>query len=144
MPHGPVIHIGAFVRRGKTEEAEKKPKKKKAPDLKKKLRGYVFPGAQRAEEEKPVPPQYDFILLEEEEKKTKESTPHMTSPLPSLSEDERTVYAALSLEPVATDKLVTDELNAGAVLRILTKLEIKGLVRKAPGGKFVLADRAEA
>jgi len=129
---------------GKAEKEEKKPKKKKSVSLKKKMKGFIFPGAERAEEEKPVPPQYDFILVEEEEKRRQAEAPHLVSPLPTLSEEEREIYSALGFEPVHTDSLVNGERSAAAVLRILTKLEIKGLVRKAPGGKYVLADRAEA
>ena len=36
-------------------EQRKKPEKKKSPDLKKKIRSYVFPGSSRSEEEKPLP-----------------------------------------------------------------------------------------
>ena len=43
----------------------------------------------------------------------------------------------------AADALVDETLSAAMVLRILTKLEIKGLVQKVPGGKYVLLDRAE-
>ena len=63
--------------------------------------------------------------------------------LTKLSPEERAVYSALGYEPVNADSLVSEELSVAALLRILTKLEMKGLVRKAPGGKYVLTDRAE-
>jgi len=121
---------------------ETKKKEKKKPDLKKKIRSYVFPGSLRAEEKEAVPPEYEFILLDEaEEEKT-----HQThaSPLPTLSEEERRIYSALGFEPVLADALVSDQNSVSEVMRIITKLEIKGLVQKVAGGKYVLTDRAEA
>ncbi|MBQ3074697.1 MAG: DNA-processing protein DprA [Clostridia bacterium] len=130
---------------------QKKKEKKKSPDLKKKIRSYVFPGSARAEEEKALPDEYGFILVdgdapqEPEEKQGGEPSGRevQASCLPQLSTEERNVYSALGYEPVNADSLVTEELSASALLRILTKLEMKGLVRKVPGGKYVLADRAE-
>ena len=135
---------GALSLFGKKEEPKKKVKK---PNLKKKIKSYVFPGAQRKKEES-LPPEYDFVMAGEEDSQGKkpsvsEKIP-AASPLPTLSEEERSVYTALGFEPVLADSLVREGQTAAEVLRILTKLEIKGLVRKVAGGKFVLADRAEA
>jgi len=133
---------GALPLFGKAEE--EKPKTKKKVSLKKKIRGFIFSGSQRTEEEnEPVPPKFDFTFADGETD-IKEKSPLQTPALPSLSEEEREVYSALGYEPILVDHLVTSERKAADVMRILTKLEIKGLVRKAPGGKFVLSDRAEA
>lgn len=124
-----------------------KPKKKKSVNLKKKIQSYVFPGSRRVDEEKPLPEAYEFIVIGEEKedisemKEKKEAV--FASVLPRLSEEERQIYSALGFEPTLADHLVSEDMNASAVLRILSKLEIKGLVRKVPGGKYVLADRAE-
>lgn len=132
------------------EVKQKKKQTKKSPDLKKKIRSYVFPGSARTEDTKAVPDEYEFILIDgkndpaiptESEGETEKTS--QASCLPQLSSEERSVYSALGYEPVPADALVSEELNASSLLRILTKLEIKGLVRKVPGGKYVLADRAE-
>jgi len=126
---------------------KKEPVKKKAkkPNLKKKIRSYVFPGTRSAEEEI-LPKEYDFVMVEDVEK-TEDGTllsPKEVSPLPSLSEEERRVYAALGYDPVPAERFVNDTDSVSDVMRILTKLEIKGLVQKVAGGKYVLKDRAEA
>lgn len=129
---------------------KKKTEKKKAPDLKKKIRSYVFPGSDRGNEEKPLPEEFEFILIDEsgkealnENEKTGKKSEAQLPCLTKLSPEERAVYSALGYEPVNADSLVSEELSVAALLRILTKLEMKGLVRKAPGGKYVLTDRAE-
>lgn len=144
---------GAVALFAKSEVKQKKretKEKKKSPDLKKKIRSYVFPGSARAEEEKAVPEEYEFILIDGASPPAEELSSDAVPPsapqsscLPQLSPEERSVYSALGYEPVQADSLVSEELSASALLRILTKLEIKGLVRKVPGGKYVLADRAE-
>ena len=127
---------------GKKEEMPKK--KEKKPDVKKRIRSYVFPGKGRAQEEKAIPPQYDFIPIDqvETESEPKEASKPTVS-LAALSEEEREIYQILGFQPIPVDSLVTDERSAARVMRIITKLEIKGLVRRAPGGKVVLTDRAE-
>jgi predicted Rossmann fold nucleotide-binding protein DprA/Smf involved in DNA uptake len=139
---------GAVALFSKTEVKQKKEAKKKAPDLKKKIRSYVFPGSARSEEEKAVPAEYEFVMIDSVEEmeptgEEKEQSAVQKPCLPQLSPEERIVYSALGYEPVNADTLVTEELSASALLRILTKLEIKGLVRKVPGGKYVLTYRAE-
>ena len=134
---------GALSLFGKKEKA---PKKEAKPNLKKKIRSYIFPGAGRSEEEKIIPQEYEFISISEppvsqsEETESKETKSVLVM---DLSEEERQVYSALGYEPVAADMLVDETLSAATVLRVLTKLEIKGLVQKVPGGKYVLLDRAE-
>ena len=92
----------------------------------------------------PIPPEFT-LTFEDGEKAEKNDAPALLSPvLPNLTEDERAIYSALGYEPTLVDHLVTSERRASEVMKILTKLEIKGLVRKVPGGKYVLADRAEA
>ena len=131
----------------KDEKQKKKPKK--GPDLKKKIRSYVFPGSDRAREEKPIPDAYEWIEIGKE-KETKQSDDSAekekirAAVLPTLSEEERIVYTALGFEPVTADRLITEEMPVSRVLGTLTKLEIKGLVRRVPGGKYVLSDPAEA
>ena len=130
---------------GKVKEDLKPEKKKRKIDVKKKAKGFVFLGAGRKEEEKLLPPNYDFVMVEEKappEHRKKEVT--SVSPLPVLSEEERSVYSVLGYEPILADALVSEELSVSQVLRILTKLEMKGLVHKVAGGKYVLSDRAEA
>ncbi len=136
---------GALSLFGK-EKPQPLKKKKKEPNLKKKIRSYIFPGSARAEQENPLPEAYEFIVIGEEEEKTEEvkESALLTSVLLKLSEEERRIYSALGFEPVLADRLVSEDMSASEVLRILSKLEIKGLVRKVPGGKYVLADRAEA
>lgn len=142
---------GAVALFAKNDVKQKKQTKKKSPDLKKKIRSYIFPGSARAEEEKAVPDEYEFVLIDESgtapanaaSEEPKEKSDLRSSCLPQLSPEERAVYSALGYEPVLADSLVSEELSTSALLRILTKLEIKGLVRKVPGGKYVLTDRAE-
>jgi DNA processing protein len=137
---------GALSLFGKPEKA---PKKEAKPNLKKKIRSYIFPGAGRSDEEKIIPREYEFISISDspiperekgEEKETKEAKSVLVM---DLSEEERQVYSALGYEPISADALVDETLSAATVLRVLTKLEIKGLVQKVPGGKYVLLDRAE-
>ena len=82
--------------------------------------------------------------MEASEDHEESAKPVPVSCLPNLSEEERRIYQALDFRPIPVDQLVSETDSASDVMRILTKLEIKGLVRKAPGGKVVLADRAEA
>lgn len=128
---------GALSLFGKAKAAP--PPKKKNPNLKKKLRSYVFPGSERAEEETVLPPQFEVEFVEEEPKKEAN-----ISYLIELSEQEREVLSLLGFEPTAPDALLSESMSASEVLRTLTKLEIKGLVARAAGGKYVLCDRAEA
>lgn len=118
---------------------EKREPKKKNPNLKKKLRSYVFPGSERAEEETVLPPQYEVEFVEEEPKK-EVSIPYLTE----LSAEEREVLSRIGFEATCADDLVSENMSTAEVLRTLTKLEIKGLVARAGGGKYVLCDRAEA
>ncbi len=124
---------------GKEDEPTRK---KKNPEIKKKAKNYVFPGSKRKEEKEAVPPEYEFISIDEVKEDRDESAPRAV--LPTLSQEEREIYTAIGYEPVAADLLVGDGKSVSDLMRILTKLEIKGLVRKAPGGKYVLCDRAEA
>ncbi len=134
-----------------TEVKVGKKEKKKSVDLKKKIRSYVFPGSARAEDEKALPDEYEFILIDDSAKNEESVDPENGKEreaaqmpcLPGLSPEERSVYSALGYEPVNADSLVTEELSVSVLLRILTKLEMKGLVQKVPGGKYVLTDRAE-
>ncbi|MBR2615231.1 MAG: DNA-processing protein DprA [Clostridia bacterium] len=132
---------GALSLFGKKEEPPKK--KEKKPALKKKLHAYVFPGKGRDEEEHAVPPEYEFIPIPDSEEAEEGAVAAPVPDLVGLSEEEREIYRALGFQPVPVDSLVGAERSASQVMRILTKLEIKGLVRKAPGGKVVLTDRAE-
>ncbi len=134
---------GALPLFGKKEE--KKPKKKAAPNLKKKFRSYVFPG-QREEKEEALPKEYEFVMISDlpDESEGGAEKEKLASPLPGMKPEEIRIYSALGFEPVSADSLVSDTDRVSDVMRILTKLEIKGLVRKVAGGKYVLTDRAEA
>lgn len=134
---------GALSLFGKPEKPPKK-KEKKTPNLKKKIRSYVFPGSERKEEEKPIPPEFEFVMVDDVIRERENPSPALSPAITNLSDEERTVYAKLGYDPILADALVTDEMKVSEILRILTKLEIKGLVSKVPGGKYVLTDRAEA
>ncbi len=125
------------------KESVPEPKKEKRPKIRQKLRSFVFPGSQRSEEEKAIPPEFEVSFIEGEKKEEEKTVSSLASPLPTLSEEEREIYIALGYEPMSSDALVTQDRSVSKVLQILTKLEIKGLVRKAPGGKYILTDRAE-
>ena len=122
------------------KEKEKSPPKKKKTDIKKKIRSYVFPGSERAEEEAVLPPKYEFVSPEEEKEKSEPNRSYLTE----LSPEERSVLSGLGFDPIAPDQLLAEDLSAAEVLRTLTKLEIKGLVQRVGGGKYVISDRAEA
>ncbi len=117
------------------------PKSKKEPSVRAKIKKYAFPGLKRVSEEKePVPPAYEFIPLDEAA--PKEDGASLT--LPQLSEEEIAVYQRLSFDPVTPDQLLGEGERMADLLKTLTKLEIKGLIDRSPGGKFVRRDRAEA
>ena len=56
-----------------------------------------------------------------------------------LSEDEKTVFEALTYQPKTAEELGL-ELSASKTLRILSGLEIKGLAESFAGGRYALAD----
>lgn len=57
---------------------------------------------------------------------------------PRLTADERAVYARLSARPVGVDQLTAQtSVGAAQLLPLLLGLELKGLVRQAPGQQFV-------
>jgi DNA processing protein len=58
--------------------------------------------------------------------------------MPALSPDERKVYDRLSVEtPVHVDELVeAADVSVSELLGVLLNLELKGLVRQAPGKLF--------
>ena len=117
-------------------------KREKKPNIKKKIQSYVFPGTASADEGKStVPPEFEFIEVKEDPTEHKET--RYKSVLPDLSPEEMQVYGSLGYEPCSIDQLVTGDLTVSTVMQILTKLEIKGRVRKAPGGKVYLTDSAD-
>jgi len=59
--------------------------------------------------------------------------------LSSLSEDERAIYDALA-SPRTVDEIAKSGRNASDILALLTVLEIRGLVRSLPGGRYERAD----
>ncbi len=124
------------------EKAENKPKKK-APEIKKKIGKFVFAGSQRGEEKEPIPPQFEFVDLSKAAETEASPKKEKEIPLISLSEAERKLYIRLSFEAVSPETLVEEDESVSEILQLLTKLEMKGLVRKMPGGKFILTDRAE-
>ena len=74
----------------------------------------------------------DFPATETEEAKP-------APDLSALSDDERAVYLALE-SPRTCDEITRDGRDAGAILAALTTLEIRGLVRSLPGGRYESAD----
>jgi DNA processing protein len=61
--------------------------------------------------------------------------------LPPLSESESMVFNVLSSYPIHSDELVRKlSLTSGKLMAILLQLEVKGLVRQAPGNHFSLND----
>ncbi|MBQ3866618.1 MAG: DNA-processing protein DprA [Clostridia bacterium] len=134
-----------LFRKEAEERAAKKAvkKKKKEPTVRDKIKKYAFPGLKRADEDKePVPPAYEFIPISDVAPAEEEGAPAPVS-LPQLSEEERALYARILFDPVSPDQLVGEGESVSEVLPILTKLEIRGLVTRAPGGRFVRTDRAE-
>ncbi len=62
-------------------------------------------------------------------------------PLPSLSQDENTVFHCLSLEPKHIDVIMTESrARAGKLGGVLINLELKGLAKQLPGKYFVRED----
>ena len=139
--------IQVFRQEDKERREAAKLKKKKEPGVKEKIRQYAFPGLKRKSENKePLPPEYEFIPIGDvvrPEGEETDSSPR-TATLPQLSEEEFAVYGRLSFDPLLPDQLVAEGQSVSDLLSILTKLEITGLVTRAPGGRFVRQDRAEA
>lgn len=128
----------------RNEDRAEKKREKNESGVRKKISRYVFAGLSRAASEQEVrPPQYEFIPLDEAPLMNGQDDGRAAL-LTKLDEDERTVLGRLGFEPVPVDLIVDDTLSTSAVLAILTKLEIKGLVHRMPGGRYALADRAEA
>lgn len=128
------------------ERRQEKKKAKKEPGVREKIKKYAFPGLKRASEDKePVPPAYEFIPIGDVVPRDGEDgASPLPVTLPQLSEEEIAVYGRLSFDPVFPDQLLSEGQRMADLLSVLTKLEIKGLVTRAPGGKFVRRDRAEA
>jgi DNA processing protein len=58
--------------------------------------------------------------------------------LPDMDESERKIYEIIEDYPVHIDEIVRlGDLNAGEVLGILMRMELKGLVRQLPGKMFI-------
>lgn len=57
--------------------------------------------------------------------------------LEGLSAEEKALYDRLTYEPIAADALVTEERNISRTLRILSALEMKGVVCACPGNRFM-------
>ena len=122
--------------RKKKEAVEriKKTARVRRVDVKKEAEEFVFSSPSPDAEPVKRPPAFVF---REEEPEEGEITPYF-----SLNEEERALLERVPYTPVTADGLA----NGGSVpelLRVLTKLEINGLVRRLPGGTFVRADRAE-
>jgi predicted Rossmann fold nucleotide-binding protein DprA/Smf involved in DNA uptake len=62
--------------------------------------------------------------------------------LESLNDGQRTIIAHLDGEPVSVDQIIERSgLDASAVMRELTFLSLKGIVRRAGGQMFVRVRR---
>ena len=57
--------------------------------------------------------------------------------LEGLSKEERALYDRLTYEPIAADALVCEERDISKTLRILSALEMKGVVCACPGNRFM-------
>jgi len=58
----------------------------------------------------------------------------------NLASDEKQVYDSLNFEPVSIDMLMDlTDLDLGRVLYLCAQLEIRGLIRKLPGSRYVKA-----
>lgn len=80
-----------------------------------------------------------FEDQEKTKKKSKKEKPQPEALHPSISllnESELKIYTRLTDEPVLPDALVDESTTVSKVLRTLTSLEIKGFIKKHPGGKF--------
>ncbi|MBP5289752.1 MAG: DNA-processing protein DprA [Clostridia bacterium] len=136
--------VKLFRQEDKERREQDKPKKK--PGVRAKIKKYAFPGLRRASEDKePVPPAYEFIPIGDAAPREGEDGGETAAPatLPQLSDEEIAVYGRLSFEPAVPDQLLSEGQRMADLLTVLTKLEIKGLIDRAPGGKYVRRDRAE-
>jgi DNA processing protein len=69
---------------------------------------------------------------------SKEAVKKKEAVLPSLEEDERRIYESLGDYPIHIDEIVRQTENDAAwVAGILTRLELKGVVRQLPGKIFI-------
>lgn len=61
-----------------------------------------------------------------------------TIPFPPLEQSERAIYDRIGVYPIHVDDIVREgKMNAGEVLGILLRMELKGLIRQLPGKMFV-------
>ncbi len=145
----PYLHTGVEFfekerdrRRKEETEQVKKAARVRKTRVKKEIGKFVFSTSEKKKPketeapEKPLPPAFTF---REEAPGDAESAP----PFFLLNEEERAVLERIPYTPAAADAVVREGESVSDLLRVLTKLEINGLVRRMPGGKFVRADRAE-
>ncbi|HBE12931.1 MAG TPA: DNA-protecting protein DprA [Clostridiales bacterium] len=58
----------------------------------------------------------------------------------NLSSEEKSIFDLLSYEPVLADNLVGEDRSVAQVMRILSMLELKGVVCACPGNRFMKED----
>ncbi len=117
-------------------EASPRPPQKKAPKKKKLFSSKKEMDASSAA----IPPLFDkgAALF-----KKKPASPPEPPPRPSitrLNELELKLFMKLSSQPSFPDDLVDEDTPAKEVLKTLTALEMKGFVKKHPGGSFSVID----
>ncbi len=82
-------------------------------------------------------PSYDRKKRPLVEKRILRESNHSKKDLEGLTAEEKAVYALLHFEPVSADSLVTEERNISQTMRILSSLEMKGVVCACPGNRFM-------
>ena len=108
---------------------KKEPKKKKLFSAKKEMdaSAAAIPPLFEAPKEKPRP---------SEESEERPPRPDITC----LNETQLKLYVKLSSRPLSPDELVDEDTPVKVVLKTLTALELKGFVKKHPGGRFSVTD----
>jgi DNA processing protein len=71
---------------------------------------------------------------------SKETTTDKRGALPPLDEDEKRVYDILGDYPIHKDQIVRQgEKDAAWVASLLTRLELKGVIKQLPGKMFIVS-----
>lgn len=128
---------------GEKSKNKAKNKKKSADNPDSEKTGFLFGGLKKKYSRDILPPEFEGAEQPAEagvqapEDRTENAPPRALSF--DLSEDEKTVFEALTYQPKTAEELGL-ELSASKTLRILSGLEIKGLAESFAGGRYALAD----
>ena len=101
------------------------------PSQKEKLEEEYFKKPERKKKKKSVAPAENETLIEKATDEITEKTPE------GLSDEEKTLWEALSRVPKTPDMLLSCGLSIGEILSNLTILEIKGYAESLPGGTYI-------